>query len=46
MSATLSTIGASPKVTDDFIDFFHFHTVKFHDCSRKKTIGAFNGIII
>lgn len=33
---TLSTIGASPEVTDDFIDFFHFHAVEFHYCSREK----------
>lgn len=43
---TLSTIGASPEVTDDFIDFFHFHTVEFHYCSRKKASATFNRIII
>lgn len=43
---TLSTIGAAPEVTDDLIDFFHFHTVEFHYCSGKKASGTFNRIII
>lgn len=32
---TLSSIGAPPKVTDYFVDFFHFHAVKCHDCSKE-----------
>lgn len=36
MLITLSTIGTSPKVTNNFVDFFHFHTVKFHYCSGKS----------
>lgn len=46
MLITLSAIGTSPKVTNDFIDFFHFHTVKFHYCSGEKSHWYFNGIII
>lgn len=35
-SHTLSPVGASPKVTNDFVDFFHLHAMKCHYCSKEE----------
>lgn len=33
---TLSSVGASPKVTNYFVDFFHLHAMKCHYCSNEE----------
>lgn len=32
----LSSVGASPKVTNYFVDFFHLHAMKCHYCSKEQ----------
>lgn len=44
MLVTLPTIGTPPKITNNFVDFFHFHTVKFHNCSGKRKSVLLNTI--
>lgn len=34
---TISSICVSPKISDDFVDFFHFQFMVLHDGTKLKT---------